>query len=233
MLCADPDLMPNLHHSESVHNAESDWDAQASSEQSAPAYTMRQEGGATRIRAQLNVAAPAPIVWSAITDVGAYASVMPNVARCEPTQQQVAEGMLVHLKLFSQAPFWRLHAAAVVHMLPIEPLTAGQGHMLRFEMDSGDFAQLHGRWIVLPAGQAQDAGSVLRFEVFLTPKPRAQLPMRLARYLVDYTLPANIAALAQQAAQVRPYYTGAAGSCALCTTACNLCCTVVPNDAAL
>lgn len=164
---------------------------------------MRQEGGTTRIRAQLSVAAPPPVVWSTITDIGAYAAIMPNVSRCEPTQQQVGAGMLVHIKLFSQAPFWRLHAAAVVRMLPIEPLTAGQGHMLRFDMDSGDFTQLRGRWVVLPNRSRDGNGSVLRFEVFLSPKPHAQLPMRLARYLLDYTLPANLAALAHAVVQVR------------------------------
>lgn len=149
----------------------------------------------SKISAEIPVAAPSEVLWGVLTDYDAHTFLMPNLEQCERLPSRRPDTVLLYQKVFSQTPFWRMEASAV---LEVQEKTASDWQKMQFRMVSGDFDELSGQWVVVPDANDPDK-SVLRYEMVLLPVSKALLPSSLRQFLLKKVFPSNILALATYA----------------------------------
>ena len=184
----------------------------------------------SHICAKVDVAAPMKLLWAVLTDFGAHQEVMPNLAKCELLPSRSPDTQLVYQHVFSQTVFWRVEASAVLEVRLEESADSPGRKALNFEMVSGDFAELTGRWVVYPDAADPSKASTLQYEIVFTPDPRAQIPSALAVFLLKQTLPANISALATRAEQVAKVRSCQHAIAIAISTSVRACCHAIPSD---
>jgi ribosome-associated toxin RatA of RatAB toxin-antitoxin module len=159
-------------------------------------------GAHQHICAKSPVAAPAELLWAVLTDFASLAKIMPNLEQCEQLPSKNPETVLLFQKAFSQTVFWRVEASAVLEVRTEDTEGPRPGKVLHFNMISGDFAELCGRWVVQPDENDPSAASTLQYEIVFMPEQRAQIPSALAVFLLKQALPHNISVLASRAEQL-------------------------------
>lgn len=155
----------------------------------------------SKVSAEIKVHAPADVLWGVLTDFSAHVHLMPNVEQCEQLPSRQADTTLLFQKVFSQTPFWRVEASA---MLEYRQKRASSWRKMNFRMVSGDFAELSGHWVVAESSPYQ---SVLRYEIVFLPTCKAAIPCAMKQFLAKQVLPCNIMALvahAETISQVTP-----------------------------
>lgn len=150
----------------------------------------------SKISAEIPVAAPSDVLWGVLTDYDAHIYLMPNLEQCERLPSRRPDTVLLYQKVFSQTPFWRIEASAV---LEVQQKTASSWRKMQFRMVSGDFAELSGKWVVVPDSKDPQNSSVLKYEIVLLPVSKALLPSSLRHFLLQRVFPGNILALATYA----------------------------------
>lgn len=150
----------------------------------------------SKISAEIPVAAPSEVLWGVLTDYDAHTFIMPNLEQCERLPSRRPDTVLLYQKVFSQTPFWRMEASAV---LEIQQKTAPDWRKTQFRMVSGDFDELSGQWVVVPDSKDPENRSILRYEIVLLPVSKALLPTSLRHFLLKKVFPGNILALATYA----------------------------------
>jgi Polyketide cyclase / dehydrase and lipid transport len=138
-------------------------------------------------------------LWTVLTDFEAHPAVMPNVDTCEVLPNKGRSTVQLYQKVFSQTVFWRVEASAVLEVELHDSQDSSQGKALHFQMVSGDFADLSGRWVVHADPDDPQNASTLQYEIVFTPEKSANIPNALAVFLLKQALPTNISALAEQA----------------------------------
>ena len=123
----------------------------------------------SKVSAEIKVHAPADVLWDVLTDFSSHVHLMPNVEQCEQVPSRRADTELYRQKVFSQTPFWRLEASA---MLEYRQKKAESWRKMNFRMLSGDFAELSGHWVVAE-DRTTPLHSILRYCLLYTsPSPR-------------------------------------------------------------
>eukprot|EP00892_Ulva_mutabilis_P002982 jgi/Ulvmu1/12685/UM094_0042.1 len=150
----------------------------------------------SKISAEIPVAAPPDVLWGVLTDYDAHTYLMPNLEQCERLPSRRPDTALLYQKVFSQTPFWRMEASAV---LEVQESSALGWRKVKFRMVSGDFDELSGQWVVVPDSTDPQNSSILRYEIVLLPVSKALLPTSLRHFLLKKVFPGNILALATYA----------------------------------
>lgn len=150
----------------------------------------------SKISAEIPVAAPPDVLWGVLTDYDAHIFLMPNLEQCERLPSRRPDTVLLYQKVFSQTPFWRMEASAV---LEIHESSAPGWRKTQFRMLSGDFDELSGQWVVVPDSNDPQNSSILKYEIVLLPLSKALLPSSLRHFLLKRVFPGNILALATYA----------------------------------
>lgn len=122
---------------------------------------------------------------------------MPNV-ECTPLATAAPGTIHLQQRVFSQSVFWRVEASARLEV-KLQPGVDGGASELEFEMLSGDFETLFGRWIVTPDPDRPHAACTLQYEIVYEPARSDHMPRGLRVFLLKQTLPRNITALAAAA----------------------------------
>lgn len=142
--------------------------------------------------------APADVLWGVLTDFSSHANLMPNLEQCEQLPSRKSDTELLFQKVFSQTPFWRLEASA---MLEYRQKIAKSWRKMNFWMISGDFAELSGHWVVAEDAQTP-SHCILRYEIVFLPMCKAAIPCAMKQFLAKQVLPYNIMTLAAHAEQL-------------------------------
>lgn len=159
--------------------------------------TLPSSDAEQHICAQVPVAAPSSTLWAVLTDFEALSATMPNV-ECSKLPGSAPGMVLLQQRMFSQTVFWRVEASARLKVR-LRPSTDGGTSTLEFAMLAGDFRTLFGRWVVTPDPESPGAGCTLQYEIVFQPTREVRLPKALQAFLLEKTLPSNIAALASAA----------------------------------
>ena len=152
----------------------------------------------SKVSAEIKVHAPADVLWDVLTDFSSHVHLMPNVEQCEQVPSGRPNTALFIQKVFSQTPFWRVEASA---MLEYRQKRAESWRKMNFRMLSGDFAELSGHWVVAE-DHSTPLHSILRYEIVFMPLCEAAIPCAMKQFLAKQVLPCNIMALAAHAEQL-------------------------------